>query len=88
MATKPGTKIGTMPCPEHPSLQLLVRKNENGTHSARCDECDDTHYAKAGTGKLTAWLPKIKPLAGAAPLEDKKTEEGKATAKGGVFPTL
>ena len=88
MATVLGSKIGNMPCPEHPSVQLLVRENERGTLSAKCDECDDTHYAKKGTGKYTAWLSKLKrfPGADAPPPKEKAKEEG--TARKGVFPDL
>lgn len=63
-----GKKIGTMPCPEHAAEILLVRENEKtGTQSARCDECDDTHYARKGTGKYQGWQKKITRTAPAAP---------------------
>jgi len=74
-----------MPCPEHPSIAMLVRKNANGTLSARCEECDDTHYAKDGTGKHAAWQKKITKLPGASEApkpESKKPDEKKATAAG------
>lgn len=75
-----GKKIGTMPCPEHPGERLLVRENDKGTFAARCDECDDTHYARKGTGKHAAWLKKIARTAPPAPPagkdEEKKEKKG------------
>lgn len=73
-----GKKIGSMPCPEHPTVTLLVRQNEKGTFAARCDECDDTHYARKGTGKHAAWQKKIT-LTAAPATEPKKDEKKPGT---------
>lgn len=82
-----GKKIGTMPCPEHPGQVLLVRENEKtGTLSARCDECDDSHYAKKGTGKFAAWLKKLtRTPAEAKPAAAETKGEKKA---GGVLDSI
>lgn len=49
-------KVGRMVCETKGcGNQVVVKKNENGTLSYRCDECDAAPYARAGTGQYKAW---------------------------------
>ncbi|MBZ0105537.1 MAG: hypothetical protein K8H84_07880 [Sulfuricella denitrificans] len=53
--------FGTMPCSEC-GKEVVVKENENETLSYSCAWCDDSNYAKKGTGKHSGWKSRIKPL--------------------------
>lgn len=49
-------KVGRMVCETKGcGNEVVVKRNENGTLSYRCDECDAAPYARAGTGQHKAW---------------------------------
>jgi hypothetical protein len=56
----------------------MVRENDNGTLSFRCDECDAAPYARPGTGVHAAWMKRLKP--GAPAPEPKPAPEKKPPA--------
>jgi hypothetical protein len=60
-----------MPC-ETCSTEVVVKKNEHGTLSYRCDECDAAPYARSGTGQHAAWSAKLGTAPQPAPHEDPK----------------
>lgn len=52
------TKVGKMAC-ESCGEAVVVKQNERGTLSYRCDECDAAPYARPGTGQHERWRLKI-----------------------------
>lgn len=64
-------KIGNMPC-ETCGNKVVVKENELGTLSYRCDECDAAPYAKKGTGQHKTWLSKMTRSAESQPAEPEK----------------
>lgn len=75
-------KFGRMDC-ETCGSQVVVRKNEHGTLSYGCDECDSAPYVRSGTGAHAVWMKKLKLIEQAAdPAGDQpevKTPEVKQT---------
>ncbi len=55
------TKLGKMPCESCGEI-VVVRKNERGTLSYRCDECDAAPYARTDTGLHKIWMGKLQPI--------------------------
>ena len=77
-------KYGYMKCEgcasDKKETRLLVRKNEKGTLSASCDECDATDYAMPGTTKHARWTRNTTLIeTDAAPKPGKKEEPKPAT---------
>lgn len=81
---KPAPKYGHMNCEgcasDGKTTRVLVRKNERGTLSAPCDECDATDYAQAGSEKHARWERKIEKLAAPAPAPAPDEPEKKPAA--------
>lgn len=77
-----------MPC-ETCGNDIVVKENELGTLSYRCDECDAAPYARKGTGQHAAWLKKMGVGAEKAPAAEKTekqtTKEPKSSAGAGFF---
>jgi hypothetical protein len=48
-------KLGRIPC-EGCGHPVVLKKNDTGTLSVSCDECDVSAFAKAGTGAAKRWL--------------------------------
>lgn len=64
-------KIGRMVCEtKNCGNEVVVKKNENGTLSYRCDECDAAPYARVGTGQYKAWSESLNLQADPAPVAD------------------
>lgn len=60
-------KLGRIACPccGH---SILLKKNEAGTLTIQCDECDVSAFAKKGTGAAAKWLAQLpKPAPEPAP---------------------
>jgi hypothetical protein len=63
------TKLGRIPC-DCCGHQVVLKKNEAGTLTIACDECDISAFAKTGTEASRRWLSKLPK--GGAPEPDKK----------------
>lgn len=79
-------KLGRRPCPlcSHP---LLIRRTEQGTITATCEECDLSIFAKKGTQaarQLTEGLPGAAAPRSAAP--PPPAAAGKAAGKAPAAP--
>ncbi len=59
--------------------EVVVKRNENGTLSYRCDECDAAPYARVGTGQYQAWSDELK-----LETETKQQPENKPAKPAGV----
>lgn len=50
--------LGKIPCPECGDSTAL-KKNEAGTLTLSCQECDFSGFAKKGSGAANRWLAKL-----------------------------
>lgn len=57
------TNLGEMTC-ETCCRVVVVKENESGTLSYRCDYCDAAPYARQGSMQSGLWRKKIKPFSG------------------------
>lgn len=51
-------KLGRIPC-EGCGHPVVLKKNEAGTLTINCDECDTSSFAKKGTAAAARWLAKL-----------------------------
>lgn len=71
------SKYGYMKCPTPGcDTRIVVKENERGTLSWRCDECDGTGYVKKGDAAFPKWDGQIEKSARApAPAPAPKKED-------------
>jgi hypothetical protein len=69
------TNVGTMSCREC-GKEVVVKKNENETLSYTCAWCDDSSYAKKGTGKQDNWHKHLKSFDQPAQIPTKPASAG------------